>query len=361
MSTQPQPNRDLTRTTLGVLAIFALILSTFWVVRGLLPAIVWAGIIVIATWPFMIMLQKILWGKRGLAVTAMAVLLLLVLVVPIVLVFGAVVGKVDDLDSLKQSLASFTIPPPPSWVGSIPLAGAKLSEKWITYAAMPRDELAQIVMPYAKVVLGWLLSTAGSMVGVLLQFLLTIIVAAVLYSTGETAAKGILAFMKRLAGPRGETVTILAEKSIRSVALGIVVTALIQTVLSGIGLLVTGVPGASLWTVAVLVFCLIQIGPLPVLLPAVIYIYWTGDAVRGTIMLVIALVALTVDNFIRPILIKKGADLPLVMVFTGVIGGLVAFGVVGLFIGPVVLAVSYTLLKSWVVDGDTAASAAESA
>jgi len=256
---------------------------------------------------------------------------------------------------MKESAASFSIPQPPGWVASIPFVGAKLNERWQHLAALPREELAALIAPYARGVLSWFVGQIGSVVGVVFQFLLTVIVAAVMYSTGEQAARGILAFMRRLAGARGEVVTILAEKSIRSVALGVVVTAAVQTVLSGIGLAVAGVPGASVLTIAVLVLCLIQVGPILVLLPAVIYMYWKGDVVFGTILLVISIVALTVDNVLRPVLIKKGADLPLILVFTGVIGGLVAFGVVGLFIGPVVLAVTFTLLESWVTDTERVA------
>lgn len=345
-------SRDLTRTTLGVLSILILILSSFWVVRPLLSAIVWAGIIVIATWPLLLKLQKLLWGKRGLAVTAMTVVLLLILVVPLVIGVTVVGSRVDELGSLGERLSTFTVPQPPSWVSSVPLVGAKLAERWQQFASLPREELAAKVAPYGKEVLAWFVAHIGTVMGLVFQFLLTVIVCAVMYTTGEQAAAGILAFMRRLAGARGATVTILAEKSIRSVALGIVVTAAIQTALSGVGLAVMGVPGTTLLTIAILVLCLIQIGPLPVLLPVVIWMFGKGDPVRASLMLVISIIALTLDNFIRPVLIKKGADLPLIMVFTGVIGGLVAFGVVGLFIGPVVLAVTYTLLKSWVTDED---------
>jgi predicted PurR-regulated permease PerM len=130
------------------------------------------------------------------------------------------------------------------------------------------------------------------------------------------------------------------------------VTALIQAAVSGVGLFVTGVPAAGLLTAVAFMLCLAQIGPVLVLVPAIIWLYWSGQPVWGTVLIVISVVALTLDNFIRPFLIKKGADLPLVLIFSGVIGGLIAFGIIGLFIGPVVLAVTYTLLKSW-VSGNT--------
>jgi predicted PurR-regulated permease PerM len=134
-------------------------------------------------------------------------------------------------------------------------------------------------------------------------------------------------------------------------AQGVVVTAIIQATVGGIGLVVAGVPAALLLTGVMFMLCLAQIGPGVILIPAVIWVYWSGGALWGTILLVFAVPAMFLDNVIRPVLIKKGADLPLVMIFAGVIGGLLAFGIIGLFIGPVVLAVAHTLLKAWVSDG----------
>ncbi len=128
-------------------------------------------------------------------------------------------------------------------------------------------------------------------------------------------------------------------------------TAIVQSVLGGIGLAVAGVPYAGLLTVVMFMLCIAQLGPTLVLAPAVIWLYWSGDTVWGTVLLVVAVVVGTLDNFLRPMLIKMGADLPLLLIFSGVIGGLLAFGLVGIFIGPVVLAVAYTLLQAWMSDG----------
>jgi predicted PurR-regulated permease PerM len=183
----------------------------------------------------------------------------------------------------------------------------------------------------------------------MVHFLLTVIIAAILYTKGEVVREGLLNFARRLAGRQGEDVTILAAKAVRGVVLGVVVTAIVQAALGGIGLLITGIPAAGFLTAVMLMFCLAQIGPFLVLIPAVIWLYWSGQPVWGTVLLVVSAVAGTVDNVVRPFLIKKGADLPLLLIFSGVIGGLIAFGIIGLFIGPVVLAVTYTLLKAWVL------------
>jgi len=329
-----------------------LIAASFWILRPFITAIVWATIIVVATWPLMLKVQGQLGGKRGFAVTVMTIILLLVIVVPLILAISAIAGKADDIAVWVKSLSSFTVPPPPEWVSNIPLAGRKLSERWHQYAAYSPEELSALVTPYARTITSWFLAQAGSMAAMLLHFLLTVIISAIMYAAGEQAAAGVISFASRLAGPRGEDVTVLAAKAIRSVALGIVVTALLQTTVAGTGLIISGVPAAPVLTAVIFMLCLAQIGPILVMVPSVIWLYWKGDPVWGTVLLVFTIIAGGMDNLIRPVLIKKGADLPLIMIFAGVIGGLIAFGIIGLFIGPVVLAVTYTLLKAWVNGSD---------
>ena len=141
---------------------------------------------------------------------------------------------------------------------------------------------------------------------------------------------------------------VLAAQATRSVALGVILTALAQALLAALGLLVAGVPSVGVLTVLMIVTGLAQLGPMPVLLPAVAWLYWQGDVGWGTALLVWSGFVGVIDNWLRPALIRRGADLPMMLVFVGVIGGLVAFGVVGLFIGPVVLAVAYRLFDAWV-------------
>jgi predicted PurR-regulated permease PerM len=204
--------------------------------------------------------------------------------------------------------------------------------------------------PYAQAALRWVVGKAGSIAAMTLEFLLTVIIAAVMYAQGEAAAAGIRKFARRLAGERGEETVVLAAKTCRSVALGIVVTAVIQSGIGGIGLVVAGVPAAPVLTAVMFMLCLAQLGPILVLVPSVIWLYWSGQALWGTVLLIVTIFAGTIDNFLRPVLIRKGADLPLLLIFAGVIGGLIAFGVIGLFIGPVVLAVTLTLLQKWMSD-----------
>ena len=143
---------------------------------------------------------------------------------------------------------------------------------------------------------------------------------------------------------------LLSGQAVRGVALGVVVTALAQSVLGGVGLGIARVPFTPILTALIFMAAIAQVGPLLVMIPAVVWVYWSGSTGWGTFLLIWAFVVGTMDNFMRPVLIKKGADLPLLLIFSGVVGGLIAFGLIGIFVGPVVLAVGHTLLSAWIDD-----------
>ena len=344
--------RDITRSVLAVLFIVALIGSSIWILRPFLGAIVWAVSIVVATWPFMISVQTWLWNKRALAVTVMTLLLLCVLVVPLTLAIGTIVSNVDEIVEWAKSLSSFKTPLAPEWVANLPFVGTKAAELWERVAAVGIQEVAVKAAPYAGDVIRWFVAQVGNVGVLLVEFLLTVILAAAIYANGELATQRLVRFGRRLAGSGGENAVYLAGQTIRGVALGVVVTAIAQAVFGGLGLVIAGVPFAGVLTAAMLLLSIAQIGVIPVLGFAVAWLYWSGDSGWGTFLLIWTIVAGTMDNFLRPILIRKGADLPLLLVFAGVIGGLLAFGLIGIFVGPVVLAVADALLIAW-IDRDT--------
>ena len=346
-------SRDITRVTLAVLFIGALIAASFWVFRPFLTSFIWATIIVVATWPLLLKLQDWFWHKRGLAVAAMTVILLLVLVIPLTFAISAIIESADKITDWTKSMSTFAVPAMPEWVVKIPLAGKRLAESWQQYAALPPEELSARLTPYAKNAISWFLAKAGSIGMMILQFLLTVIISAILYAKGETAASGVRKFARRLAGPKGDETAVLAAKAVRGVALGVVLTAIIQTVLAGIGLAITGVPAVAILTAVIFILCIAQIGPAIILILSVIWLFYSGQTLWGSVLIAWSIPVLLLDNIIRPVLIRKGADLPLLLIFAGVIGGLIAFGVIGLFIGPVVLAVSHVLLKAWVSEGES--------
>lgn len=342
---------ELTRTLLGVIFVGALIVASFWILRPFLAAAIWATMIVVATWPVMLWLEARLWKRRSLAVAAMTVILLLVFVVPLTLAIVTIVGNADEIGVQLKSLAGFRMPAPPEWVANLPFVGETLALAWKQAAVSGLDGLLARLTPYAGSMTAWFVAQAGNAGFLFLQFLLTLVLAGLMYARGETAAREIGRFSRRLAGERGENAVQLAGQAIRSVALGVVVTAVVQSALGGIGMAISGVPFTGLLTAVMLFLCIAQLGPSPVLVPAVIWLYWSGQSAWGTLLLVASLVVMTMDNILRPMLIRRGADLPLLLIFAGVIGGLLAFGLVGIFVGPVVLAVAYTLLGAWIGDG----------
>lgn len=347
--TTPLARRDLTQIVLAVLLIGVLIAGSFWVLRPFLLALIWASMIVVATWPLMLGVEA-RFKRRTLAVIVMSTAMLLIFVVPMALAVLALVNNMDTITAWVQSLTASGLPGPPDWVQKIPVVGARIAERWMSIAASGKEGLIAQVGPYLADTAKWLAAVFGGVGVFTLEFLLTVLIAAILYANGEAARETAIRFGRRLAGGRGEDVVILAGQAVRAVALGVVVTALVQTVLAGIGLAVAGVPFAGVLTAVVLILCIAQIGPLVILIPAVIWLYWDGQTVWGTVLLIWTIAVAPLDNILRPILIRKGADLPLLLIFAGVIGGLFAFGIIGLFVGPVVLAVTYTLLKEWLAE-----------
>jgi predicted PurR-regulated permease PerM len=340
--------RDLTRTVLAVLIIGGLIAASLWIVRPFLAATIWATMIAVTTWPVLRSLQTRLWGKRWLATTVMTAALLLIFVIPLSAAIGTIVANASEIVDWANRFSDVKLPRPPEFVEKIPIVGEKTANLWREYADKGPEELAEIVRPYASRVASWFVAEVGNFGLVTLQFLLTVVISAILYMTGEEAARWVRRLGRRLAGERGDHVVRLAGQAIRGVALGVVVTAFVQSVLGGLGLAIAGVPFAAVLTAVMFMLALAQIGAVPVLLGALAWLWWKGDTGWFIALFVWTIVVGSLDNILRPVLIKRGADLPLLLIFAGVIGGLFAFGLLGLFVGPVLLAVAYTLLDAWV-------------
>lgn len=345
------PSHDLTRTLLAILSICALTGVSIWIIKPFLPALLWASMIVIATWPLLIAVQTKLHNKRASAVTVMTAILLLIFVIPFTLAIGTIADNIDQIAGWGKSLATFQFPAAaPEWLQTLPLVGDQIGTVWHKYASTNGAGLTQKIAPYISKAATWFIQEVGNFGLLTMQFLLTILIAAILYAQGESAKNTVLGFGRRLAGDSGEQAVVLAGQAIRGVALGVVVTALVQSTLAGLGLFVAGVPFAAILTALIFMFAIAQLGPLLVLAPAVGWLYWTGNSTWATALLVWSLFVGSIDNVLRPVLIKKGADLPLLLIFTGVIGGLIELGLVGIFIGPVVLAVTYTLFVAWIAE-----------
>jgi predicted PurR-regulated permease PerM len=350
MASMPS-TRDLSRVTLSIVCIGTLIAVSIWILLPFLLSIIWATMIVVATWPLMLRLQKRLWGKRGLAVAVMTAVLLMVFFVPVLMAVGTIVQNADMIAGWAKSLRDTGLPPAPGWIGGLPLVGPRLAAGWQELASAGPEGLTAKAAPYVGRIVNWFVEHAGSFGLMIVQFLLTVIISVILFLRGETAAEGVLRFARWLGGRSGEEVTVLAAKAVRGIALGVGLTALVQAALGGIGLAAAGVPAVTVLTVVMFILALAQLGVFLVLVPAAVWLYWKGHTAWAAVLLVWAFVVGTLDNLMRPILIKKGVDLSLLLIFAGVVGGLIAFGVIGIFIGPVVLAVTRSILST-VVNGD---------
>ncbi len=342
---------DLARTTFGVLVIGVLLAATLWILRPFLGPGIWAVMVVVTTWPLMLRLQRGLWGKRWLAVVVMTVALVLLFVVPLTAAVVTIVGNADRLVGWARFVATFRLPDaPPEWLVALPVVGTMAARAWHEAAALGLTDLLPRLSPYAGNLTRWFVAEIGGIGVLLLQFLLTVIISAVLYARGEVAAQLARRFAARLGGKRGASAVELAGYAIRGVALGVGGTAVVQSLLGGLGVALAGVPFAGLLTALMFMSCLVQLGPAPVLLGSAVWAYVDGSTSWAVALVVWAGVVGTLDNVLRPLLIRLGAELPLLLIFGGVIGGLFAFGLVGIFVGPVVLAVAYTLLEAWIGD-----------
>jgi predicted PurR-regulated permease PerM len=347
----PQAPYDLTRTTLLVLFIGLLIVGSLWTMLPFLGALIWATTIAVATWPLMLRVQRLVGGSRTVATVAMTVLALAIFIVPFWFAIGGLIDAAAQGADLIRTYLKTGLGPPPEWLSKVPWLGAKIADEWRELAAGGPEMLVATVRPHIDTIAAYLLSITGGFGMVFVHFTLTVIIAAILYSKGEVAAGGVLKFARRIGNERGEQVVHLSGQAIRGVALGVIVTAIVQSLMAGLGLWVAGVPRAGLLVAVIFVLGVAQLGPLPVLVPAVIWLYWSGSVGWAVALFVWMIIVGALDNILRPILIRRGVDLPLLLIITGVIGGLIAFGVIGLFIGPVILAVTYTLLQSWINEG----------
>lgn len=352
-----RPSGEITRIVLLVLFIGMMLAGSFWTLLPFLGGLVWAATVVIATWPLLLQVRDRIPRRPWVAVLVMTSLTLLAVILPFAF---AVSTLLDVAHRGPEFIAEFTkrgLGPPPDWLDKLPVVGRELTVRWQAIAAGGPDALVEAARPYLGAAAQWAISVTGGIGMVSINILLTIILVAILYSQGELAARGALAFGFRLGGERGMEVIKLAAQAVRSVALGVVVTALVQSLIGGIGLAIAGVPFATILTAVMFLLAVAQIGAVPILVLADIWLFWSGQSGWGVFLVVVTVIAGTLDNFLRPYLIKQGAaELPLLLIFIGVIGGLIAFGLIGIFVGPMVLAVTHTLMRAWLYSQESPAA-----
>jgi len=348
---------DLMRNVLVVVVMAGLLFMSGWVLLPFMGAAVWAAMIVVATWPLLMGLQRLLGGSRTLATAVMTLAIVLLLVIPLWLAITALIEHSAEVSAWVRELVAQGVPPTPDWVVSLPLVGDRINETWSNLATHGTSDLfREYLGPHMTEAGQWVLGQVGGLGGVLISFLLMTALAAIMYQYGEQGADLIRRAGERLGGQNGLAAVTLTGQAIRSVALGVFVTALVQSMLGTIALAIAGIPYAGFLGAVMLLLCVAQIGPSPVLVPVVVWMFWQGDSFGWSIFLAIAsALVIMLDNFLRPWLIRRGADLPLLLILLGVIGGMLTFGLIGIFVGPVVLAVTYTLMLAWIEQGKAVA------
>lgn len=344
----PRQSVDLARILLVIVMLLALMIGSLYVLRPFLPGLIWATTIVVATWPVLLSIQRHCGGRRWLATVAMLIILLFVIVLPLYQAISTLALHGGTIMAAVKSLPDYALLAPPAWIGGIPLVGPRIAQEWQTLSDAGAGGLLARIEPYLTTAAHWLLGHAAIVGVFVVHMLVTVVIAGILYSKGDTAADFARRFSNRLAGPRGVAAIRLAASAIRAVALGIVVTAVVQSALGGLGLWIAGVPAAGILTALMVMLCLAQLGPLLPMLGGVAWLFQNDMKLAAAVLLVWSIVVGTLDNLLRPLLIKRGVNLSILLILSGVLGGMFAFGIVGLFIGPVILAVTSTLLKAWI-------------
>jgi predicted PurR-regulated permease PerM len=341
---------DVARTFFLILVMSALLAGSVYILRPFIPGLIWATTIVVATWPLLLAVQRHVGNRRWLATTIMMAGLVVVMVLPLYQTIATLTDRANDIIVAIRKLPTYELLPPPDWVRDIPLIGNRTSIEWQKLSDAGPGGLLAKIEPHLTLAARWLFGHATVLGAFVLHMVVTLVIAGILYARGEVAGRFVSRTATRLAGPSGAVAITLAGQAVRAVALGIVLTAVVQAALGGTGLWLAGVPAAGILTAIMLLLCVAQIGPLPPMAVGVIWLYRLDANIAATLLLLWAIFIGTMDNVMRPYLISRGVRLPLLLILCGVVGGVLAFGPVGLFIGPVILAVTMVMLQAW-VDG----------
>jgi predicted PurR-regulated permease PerM len=335
-----------TSIRIGLIAL--LVIWCFQVVRPFIQPIVWGIILAIAVHPAHLRLGRVMGGRERLAATILVVGSLLLLIVPSVMITTSLVESATELAG-KLEEGEIKVPPPPAAVADWPIVGERLHALWTKASRNLEAALGQ-ASPLLKAIGHWILSSAAAAGFGIVMFALSIVIAGVLLSYGDRATDRARRIARRLVQERGDELVKLTGDTVESVTRGILGVALIQGLLAGIGLLVAGVPAAGLWALLVLLMAVVQIPTVLILGPIIVYVFATSSTVIAVLFAIWSTAVGLSDNVLKPMLLGRGVDVPMLVIFMGAIGGFILQGIIGLFVGAVVLAVGYTLFQAWVED-----------
>ena len=354
MVPQPSPATDpvfLSRIVEATVRVGVLVVLVAWCLQIVWPfliPVIWGVIIAIAAYPIYHRLQVALGGRRKLAATIFTLLALVLLIGPTILLAETLIASAQELATDLRD-GTVAVPVPPEGIGQWPVIGQPLERFW-RLASVNLEQALGEIGPQLRAFASWLLSAVAGVGLGILQFVFSIITAGVLLAQAQPGRRVAYAIATRLAGEQGPELADLAHMTIRSVTRGILGVALIQALLAGLGFLAVGLPAAGFLALICLVLALVQ-SIVIVLIPTVIYVFATADPVVAAVFLIWSLFVGLIDNVLKPILLGRGVKAPMIVIFLGAIGGFLAFGVIGLFVGAVVLALGYELFLAWLYQG----------
>lgn len=319
----------------------------FFVLRPFLSAILWAVILSFSTWPVYHRIERAVAGRRGLAAGIMVLLVAAVLVLPLVFLGTSMAEDATALIEMARQLLVKGPPYPPAWAAKLPLVGSSLHDRWQAMAGSGA-KLTEALSNYLIPLRDWALSAAQNMGAGILYLSLSVFMSFFFYRDGAALSKRLQALFARVGGQQAPGLLLIAGDTIKSVVYGIIGTALAQGFLAGAGFLLAGVPGSLLLGVLTCILSLLPIGPPLIWVLAAIWLFQKGK-IGWAIFLALwgFLVISGIDNVLKPYFISKGSHLPFILVFLGVLGGVMAFGILGIFLGPTLLAVAYALFQEW--------------
>ncbi|MFC3608938.1 AI-2E family transporter [Stutzerimonas tarimensis] len=328
--------------------LLALLGACLWVLAPFVSVLFWAAVLAFASWPLMRLLSRWLNGNQTLAAGILTGGWMLLVAVPLVLLGLNVADHIRDLNILIRDLQLVGLPPPPAWLANFPLIGDWLSDFWETLDEQGTAFFVSI-RPQIGLVGNWLLMRSARIGAGVLELALSLVLVFFFYRDGPRLAAFVHSLLHRLIGARADHYLELVASTVQRVVNGVIGTAAAQGSLAFIGFLIAGVPGALVLGLLTFALSLIPVGPPLVWLPVTAWLAWQGDYGYAIFMGIWGMFVISgVDNVLKPYLISRGGNLPLVVVLLGVFGGLFAFGFMGLFLGPTLLAVAYSLLNDWV-------------
>lgn len=322
----------------------------FLIFKPFLLPVLWGIIIAAAIFPLFQKFEALFGKKKKLALILFTSIVLSILLVPSMLLFGSMVETAQALAKTMQA-GTYQIPPPSEKVAGWPVIGESVYQLWNAASDNLSATLNQF-KPQLKTAAKWLVSATAGTAGSLLQFIISIIIASVFIAHADRQKKFTSSLFVRLAGETGKDFAELASSTMRSVAQGVLGVAFIQAFLAGLALWLMNVPGAGLWTLGVLLLAVMQLPPILILGPIMIYVFSVADTLPAVIFTVWGVLVSGSDAFLKPLFLGRGLDIPMLVILIGAIGGMVLHGIIGLFIGAVVLAITYKLFIKWLAENN---------